>query len=230
MKCKLLPFLNTSVAVASDRMAPKGLPHTQDRRQEAFCTCCARLQLADSEATCHGAERHTIPGDGLGGARRVFRRWEVCPPFLCWQQWNISFLLSVPPSTPITQVSAARSPVLGIRDGGLLHANNQTISYWKVYLFKSYLFKKLSRTVAQIWSVLKARYCRYHRTLSSSNLRKTPEQITLGLLSLHTQPRNFYCDTFDICDGELFAIHTERDSKVIMQVQKWWASTLFGKF
>lgn len=68
MKCKLLPFLNTSVAVAPDRMAPKGLPHKQDRRQEAFCTCCARLQLADSEATCHGPEWHTIPGDGPGEA------------------------------------------------------------------------------------------------------------------------------------------------------------------
>lgn len=79
MKCKLLPFLNTSVAVASDRIAPKGLPHKQDIRQEAFCTCCARLQLADSEATCHGAERHTIPGDRLGEASRAFGRCEACP-------------------------------------------------------------------------------------------------------------------------------------------------------
>lgn len=112
MKCKLLPFLNTSVAVASDRIAPKGLPHKQDIRQEAFCTCCARLQLADSEATCHGAERHTIPGDRLGEASRVFGRWEACPvSFADSSEISPSFSQFFP-AYPFTQVSATRLPVL----------------------------------------------------------------------------------------------------------------------
>lgn len=89
MKHKLLPFLSTSVAVASDRRAPKGLPPARDRRQEAFCTCCAGLQLARGHLS--RAERRTRLGSRSGGSESRFPGMRGMPRFLCGQQGNTSF-------------------------------------------------------------------------------------------------------------------------------------------
>lgn len=147
-KCKLLPFLNTSVAVASDRIAPKGLPHRQDRRQEVLCTCCARLQLADSEATCHGAERHTTPGHRAGEAKRGCGRRQACPAAL-----------------PTAEKRLRPSPSSS-------QHNQYTFSPSTSHVWQSRACSTTPRSWAggRSWtSLLKARYAAHNPTLSSSN-------------------------------------------------------------